>query len=304
MVSCLACGGTDLVLWARARDVEYHTTPEAFSYHRCQACHALSIADAPLDQLHRIYPSNYYSFAETRPGFVQRVKDRLDRRWFRAVTAAIPGTRLAALDVGGGTGQQLETLRAADPRFVRTVVVDLDDAAESRAVARGHEYVRARIEHADVSGPFDLVLLLNLIEHVADPAAVLRKVRTLLSPNGVVLVKTPNYDSLDARLFRHRNWGGYHCPRHWVLFTQPSFAQLAQGAGLRVRSWSYTQGAPFWAVSVLALLETHRLAHVSAARPAWQHALYAPLSAFFAAVDFARRPLAPLSQMTFALETA
>ena len=32
-------------------------------------------------------------------------------------------------------------------------------------------------------------------------------------------MKTPNVEGLDAKLLRHRNWGGYHAPRHWVLFT-------------------------------------------------------------------------------------
>src|SRR6185503_4606658 len=159
--------------------------------------------------------------------------------------------------IGGGNGQQLSSLRAADVRIRRSVVVDLDEKAEQAARALGHEYVRARVEDARVDGTFDVILLLNLIEHVANPAAVLRKAGSLLSPTGVLVIKTPNHRSLDARLFRRRNWGGYHCPRHWVLFTRESFERLAASAGLRVVRTSYTQGAPFWAVSVLAWLDAH-----------------------------------------------
>ena len=137
--------------------------------------------------------------------------------------------------------------------------------------------------------------------NVADPVNVLRHLRSLVSHNGVVLVKTPNVDSLDARLFRHSNWGGYHCPRHWVLFTPQSFADAARGAGLTVRSWRYTQGAPFWAVSTLAWLDEMGVTSINAQRPAWQHPLYAPFAAGFAAFDFLRRPISSLSQMTFAL---
>jgi SAM-dependent methyltransferase len=236
-----------------------------------------------------------------RPSIVYRVKDWLDRRWFRGITRDIPGASLAVLDVGGGTGQQLATLKAADARVSRTVIVDLDDKAEAVARAAGHEYVRARIEDASLRGPFDVILLLNLIEHVEDPLAVLTKVRALLSPRGVVLIKTPNYDSLDAHLFRHRNWGGYHCPRHWVIFTQPSFQRLVESSGLRVKRWQYTQGAPFWTVSVLAWLADRGVIRVTRGRPAWTHPLYAPVAAAFAEFDFTRGFASRLSQMTFAL---
>jgi len=126
-------------------------------------------------------------------------------------------------------------------------------------------------------------------------------VRKLLSPNGVVLVKTPNYDALDARIFRHHSWAGFHCPRHWVLFTKPSFEALAGKAGLATRHFAYTQGAPFWAASVLMWLASKGLASVSQQRPVFSHPLFALLSAGFAGFDFMRRPFAKTSQMFFIL---
>jgi SAM-dependent methyltransferase len=235
---------------------------------------------------------------------VYRVKDWLDRRWFRHLTRRVPGAELSALDIGGGNGQQLSSLRAADPRIRRTVVVDFDEEAEVAARALGHEYVRGRIEDAAVTGPFDVILLLNLIEHVADPLRVLEKARSLLAPTGLLVIKTPNHRSVDASLFRNENWGGYHCPRHWVIFTRASFEQTARKAGLRVVQASYTQGAPFWTVSVLGWLDQRHAVHITIDRPAWMHPMYAPLAALFAGIDFARGAVAPLSQMTFALARA
>ncbi len=75
--------------------------------------------------------------------------------------------------------------------------------------------------------------MLNLIEHVRRPDEVLAKARSLLTPDGFALIKTPNYDALDARIFRHRSWGGYHAPRHFVLFDRDSFARVARIKGCR-----------------------------------------------------------------------
>lgn len=284
---CPACGGAGEP-WAVVHDVEYRTSDDEFAYARCTQCAVVFLPDPPVDRLAEIYPSTYYAYAEDERSVVQKVKSALDRRQFRRLLAGIPGSSLAALDVGGGDGWLLSTLRSVDERIQRTVVVDLDEHAKERAAARGHESFCGRIEDYDDPGPFDVVLLLNLIEHVADPGEVLRRLAGLLSPGGVILVKTPNVDSLDARLFRHRDWGGYHCPRHWVLFDRPSFVALAERSGLTARNVAYTQGAPFWTVSVLAGLARRRLVRITPERPVFEHPLFAPLAAGFAAFDLAR----------------
>jgi 2-polyprenyl-3-methyl-5-hydroxy-6-metoxy-1,4-benzoquinol methylase len=299
--ACLACGARQSTQWATATDEEYHSGTERYSFRRCQACGVLFIQPVPRDRLHEIYPANYYSFAGPDRSWVQRLKATLDRRLFRSLLRRLPGPALRVLDVGGGTGWELTLIRSIDPRVKVTVVVDIDEGAAAGAMAGGHQYFCGRIEDYSTEERFDLVLMLNIIEHVEDPAAVLEKVAALLAPNGVVLVKTPNYDSADARLFRHRNWAGYHCPRHWVLFTKESFIALARRSGLALQGFKYTQGAPFWATSIVIQLAKKNIIDVSAERPPVNHRVYGALSAVFATFDFARRPFAKLSQMFLVL---
>jgi 2-polyprenyl-3-methyl-5-hydroxy-6-metoxy-1,4-benzoquinol methylase len=294
---CLACGGAELEPWTRSRDTEYRTTSESFALQRCRACDALSIDPVPADRLHEIYPPTYYSFASGKRSFATRVKEALDRRRFARLLRALPGASLSALDVGGGSGYLLDLVKRADPRVTTTQVVDFDVDAERVARERGHGTYLGRIEDYATEQRFDLVLLLNLIEHVADPGAVLAKARTLLRPGGVILVQTPNWRCLDERLFRRRDWGGYHTPRHWVLLTRPSLEALVARAGLRVQRFAYTQGGWFWAVSVLAWLQGFGLVRASAARPLNRHPLFGALAALFAAFDFARLPFSRGSQM-------
>jgi SAM-dependent methyltransferase len=294
---CLACGGGDLETWATARDVEYHSVADSFRYLRCAECSALSIDPVPRGRLAEIYPENYYSFAGGTGSPVERVKRWLDRRMFRKLFGALPGETLAALDVGGGSGWLLGEARAVEPRLRRTVVVDIDGGAQAAAEAAGHEFHRCRVEDFRGDGRFDLIFLLNLIEHVEDPVAVLARMRELLAPGGRILVKTPNHDSWDSRLFRHRSWGGYHCPRHWVLFTPESFALAAAKAGLGVERVQLTQGAPFWAVSVLEWMQRRGWVRVDRERPMYRHPLFAPLLGLAAAFDILRKPFARPSQM-------
>ena len=297
---CLACGGARLESWARARDLEYFAVDDGFHYRRCTGCGSVSIDPVPDDRLEAIYPPSYYSFAADRSP-LQRIKLWLDGRLFRRLFAGIETAELAALDVGGGTGWLLDHARALEPRLATTVVVDLDGGARAEAEAAGHTFVLGRIEDFDTNRKFDLILMLNLIEHVRDPSTVLAKMRALLAPGGQILIKTPNVDSLDARLFRGSYWGGCHCPRHFVLFTPESFQALVVRAGLAVDRLKFTQGAPFWCWSILAFLHRRGLIQAGRDRPLYRHPLTAPLTALFAAVDFLRLPFMRTSQMLLTL---
>jgi SAM-dependent methyltransferase len=302
--ACLVCGGTETRLWAHARDIEYRTSDEEFTYFRCADCRALFIDPVPGDRLREIYPANYYSYGAPGRSPINGIKTWLDQRFFRKILARAQGSALRVLDVGGGAGWELSALRASDPRVKETWVVDLDPNAAALAEKNGHRYFCGRIEDFDSPLKFDVIMLLNLIEHVQHPGAVLARIASLLSPGGVVIVKTPNHDAWDARLFRNHNWAGYHCPRHWVLFTRPGFTALAGRSGLVVKEAAYTQGAPFWTASILGWLAARGLARITPERPAPYHPLFGILAAAFAGLDFMRRPFARTSQMFFVLGRA
>jgi 2-polyprenyl-3-methyl-5-hydroxy-6-metoxy-1,4-benzoquinol methylase len=297
---CLACGSKESTLWASARDEEYRTNDDEFRYFRCATCGVLFIDPVPLDRLSEIYPTNYYSFGAPKASLVTSIKERLDAKLFKKTLATLPGESLRVLDVGGGAGWQLNTVRATDARISHTHIVDLDPGAAHLAREHGHEYFCGRVEEFETNLKFDLILMLNLVEHVADPRGVLAKMRALLPAHGVLLVKTPNYDALDARIFKDASWAGYHCPRHWVLFTKESFEALAASEGLAVKRFSYTQGAPFWAASTLFWMG----ATVTRERPVFSHPLFGLLTAGFAALDFSRIAFSKTSQMFFTLGPA
>jgi SAM-dependent methyltransferase len=294
---CPVCRARRSSLFARTRDVEYFTSPAQFEYFRCEECRAVFLKHPPMEQLPVIYPGNYYSFQPATASLASRVKDALDKRLFRWCLAQLPPGDLAVMDVGGGTGYQLDLVRAVEARVKKTTVVDLDPDAETIARKHGHEYFHGRIEDFQSPIRYHLVLALNLIEHVADPLAVLTKMQECLAPGGMIVIKTPNLDSWDARLFRHHNWGGFHCPRHWVLFDEVSFLALARRAWLVPIQMKLTQGAPFWAVSFLAALHARGWIKLGPSRPAFTHPLYKLFILLFAAFDFLRSPFAKTSQM-------
>jgi SAM-dependent methyltransferase len=288
-------------VWARAWDIEYGTVPDSYRYYRCRGCDAISISPLPDSQLTTIYPPTYYSFASAesalgRQNPVTRVKAALDRRRFRSLLDRLKRPEVRVLDVGGGSGSVVESLLRASDRPASATVVDIDPASAERARRRGLEFFLGRFEDFPDDRAFDVVLMLNLLEHVANPREVLGKARSLLASDGLVWLQTPNYRSLDARIFRNHSWAGLHCPRHWVVFGEDGLRGVLAASGLEPVSFERTQAGSFWAASILGL--AHRQPpEKRAARPLPQHPLYLPLAAFGAGLDFATKRIRRTSQV-------
>ena len=231
-----------------------------------------------------------------------RLKEWLDKRFFKRILKPLPAQEISVLDIGGGTGWMLDVLKKTNSRINFTQIVDIDEKAKRIAEENSHAYFEGTIENFATDKKFHLILMLNLIEHVAAPLSVLQKAQSLLAPGGIIVIKTPNTDSWDARLYKKSYWGGLHCPRHWVIFSEKSFRQLLQSTALKIKKLTYTQGAPFWAFSIIAALYRQKIVHISAQKPIIFHWLFAPVSAVFAVFDFIRRPFAKPSQMFIILE--
>lgn len=298
---CHLCGRALETEWARARDIEYASVQDEYRYWHCRECDALSIDPLPDDRLAEIYPPDYYSFVGSgspleEGGFVPKVKALLDRRRFDRVLVEIERTPIRLVDVGGGSGGVAERIVRTSDRPVQATVIDIDPASIEVAQQRGLGTFLGRFEDFPADAQFDVVLMLNVIEHVADPLACLAKSRNLLAPGGLIYLQTPNFRSLDARLFRSRSWAGLHCPRHWVVFSTEGLRSALVRSGLRPTRLSHTQAGSFWAASLLG--SRHRIPPPKRReRPLVKSPAYLPLAAAGAGFDFLTLPIRRTSQV-------
>ena len=284
-----------------AKDYEYFSVEDEFTYYGCAGCGTIFIHPVPVEDLKKIYPSNYYSFVNKPKNSVVRLKEWLDKRFFKKILKQLQAQPIHVLDVGGGTGWMPDVLKKTNQRIGLIQIVDIDNKAKKITEEKGYAYFEGTIESFTTENRFQLILMLNLIEHVANPLAVLQKAESLLAPGGIIVIKTPNTISWDARLYKKSYWGGLHCPRHWTIFSEKSFRILLQSTQLKIKKLQYTQGAPFWAFSIISALYRKRIVRISAQKPIIFHWLFAPLSAVFAVFDFVRKPFAKTSQMFIVL---
>ena len=127
------------------------------------------------------------------PVRLKYVRDQIDQHWQGDECSRHPLAAKTALDVGCGAGLLAEPLARLGAK-----VTGLDAAAPLIAVAREHARASAlEIDYragelAELDGQFDLITCMEVIEHVADPAAFVKQLAARLAPNGLLILSTPN----------------------------------------------------------------------------------------------------------------
>ncbi|MFA5196794.1 MAG: class I SAM-dependent methyltransferase [Bacteroidales bacterium] len=237
-----------------------NTTSLTFPVYRCRTCQLTYLYPRPdVSELKTIYPPDYYSynFSINKPesksnkrSFVKSIWFWLNLRTYR--TRILPfvshptGRPLRILDVGCGAGAQLDNIRKLFPDS-ETHGVDINKIAIEKAKDSSHKVYCGRFEDIDFpKGYFDVVYSIHVLEHVERPDIFMRKCLDLLSPDGIVLIETPNTDSLDYKMLKKRHWGGYHPPRHWYLFNIETFRHLSKQLNAEIISFAPYNTAVFW----------------------------------------------------------
>jgi 2-polyprenyl-6-hydroxyphenyl methylase/3-demethylubiquinone-9 3-methyltransferase len=127
------------------------------------------------------------------PVRLKYVRDMVDQHWQCDECGRTPLASKTALDVGCGAGLLAEPLAR-----LGATVTGIDAAPEVIAVAREHaEGQRLSIDYRSgdvqqLEGKFDLITCMEVIEHVADPAAFVTALARRLAPNGLLILSTPN----------------------------------------------------------------------------------------------------------------
>ena len=102
--------------------------------------------------------------------------------------------------------------------------------ASDQARSRGLDVHAGTLEDYDPQGrTFDAVALWDVLEHLSDPVAALRRVAQLLVPGGILAFTTINIGSVGARLFRGR-WPWF-MRMHLHYFTSQSLRELVRQEG-------------------------------------------------------------------------
>ena len=161
----------------------------------------------------------------------------------KIVSLVPPATRV--LEFGCATGYMSQVLKE---RLGCTVVgIEIDRDAATLAEQHTERVIVGDAEKIDYATElagevYDVVMFADVLEHLKEPADVLRRVRPFVSDNGIVIASIPNIAHASVRLallggeFRYREWGLLD-DTHLRFFTRASIQDLFEETGYAVTHW-------------------------------------------------------------------
>ena len=186
------------------------------------------------------------------PVRLKYIRDRLDQHWQGDECSRTPLAGKTALDVGCGAGLLAEPLAR-----LGAAVTGIDASPEVVAAARDHalgmglevDYRAGDVQ--SLEGRYDLITAMEVIEHVADPAAFVAALAQRLAPDGLLVMSTPNATGWSRLLIITLGEGLGRIPRgthEFERFIGPErMKMLLADAGLKCLdvegiAWSPTRG--------------------------------------------------------------
>ena len=201
--------------------------PHAVS--RCDSC-GLGFLDSHVHETGEdtVYDEGFYTSQNMVKVPSEGIRECLPK--VRFVRKYRPTGRL--LDVGCGLGYFLAA--AQQEGFTVCGMEESGWATEYIRKEFGFPVWPAPLETSALEGgSLDVCTMWQVIEHVPDPLAVLRKIRDLLKAGGVLIMETRNHRGFDAKMLLER-WGGWALPYHLWHFDPASLRLLSETAGFRV----------------------------------------------------------------------
>jgi methionine biosynthesis protein MetW len=163
------------------------------------------------------------------------------------IIRALMPDNVRVLDVGCGTGRQTCAINEGKNNDV--VGVEPDPLRAAAARSRGLNVYEGVFNDPFVAafGTFDVIILADVLEHVADPAQMLALVRGCLRARGSVIISVPNVAHWTVRFrlllgrFDYAD-GGIMDATHLRWYTRKSLLSLLHNAGFDVASIGCSAG--------------------------------------------------------------
>lgn len=176
----------------------------------------------------------------------------------KEILELMPKFSKRVLEIGCGSGQTLELIKHLK-LCESTVGIELFEQAAQSASQRVDKVYQLDIEREAVPsdlGQFELILILDVLEHLVDPWAVLRRIHCdHLKPGGKMIISLPNarHFTCVAPLVINGEFNyqerGVLDKTHLRFFTQKSGERMLDGAGLSIEKvkrtsleWSLNSG--------------------------------------------------------------
>jgi 2-polyprenyl-3-methyl-5-hydroxy-6-metoxy-1,4-benzoquinol methylase len=204
---------------------DYFKTQEAFDLVLDSSRDLLITSPQPaLENLASYYNGQeYISHSNTQKGcvpFFYNLVQKWSLKSKKNLVNKLSSGRGTLLDIGAGSGAFCETVKQNSWE-----VYGVEPNEKARKIAaQKNIFLQQSIENFK-GQQFDVVTLWHVLEHLPDLENTIIAIQELLTPNGILIVAVPNYNSFDANYYKGF-WAAYDTPRHLWHFSQKAMRKL------------------------------------------------------------------------------
>lgn len=236
-VECPLCGG-ESKKWGEKN---------SYTLYQCTECKLLFVH--PLPKQIDVYSQDYFSGAQEGFGYVDYDADKepmipvFERYLDMCKTYGKPKGKL--FDIGAATGFFLEIAqkRGYDVSGVEYSSYATEKAKSKNLQVYSGDLLDPSIKETLEDGTYSVVSMLDVIEHMQHPFLQLEKVASMLEKDGLLLINTPNGESMLAKLLKTK-WHLVVPPEHLFYFSPINLGAYLETSGFEV-VYSGTIGKTF-----------------------------------------------------------
>ncbi len=276
-VNCDLCGSTRSKKILVRKDLNTHVEGD-FILVQCLDCGLIYQNPRPeLSSFEEIYPADYDQY--THKNLDEPNTNFLSNFGIRKRIIKIKKYKKSGnlCDIGCATGDFLDGLR----KDKSWKLFGVEPSAKAFEYLQGQGFTLFNGFFTSFSFPnvkFDVITMWNVIEHLQSPFLTLLEIKKSLTPDGLVVFTTPNFDSFDRNIFG-KFWIGFELPRHFYVFSNKTIELLLQKAGFELIDKSCLYGAH--ALFMTSLLFKLRSKKINS--PFWKKFLFStPIKLLFA----------------------
>lgn len=252
-IKCNICQADNYQVLFRSRDrLSKKIDKQLFNLVKCLNCGLIYLNPQPSpEELKKYYPENYEPYIDKETIFKYSCLSKLLKKIFNIYRIKskrqtkndwpIDKSRINYLDFGCGGGFHLARVRQRHPNW-KLYGLDNNQFACKAAKEKGLMIFCGDIREVELPKKFfDLINMSQVIEHLSNPKNVLMRLNKTMRKGGKIIISTPNFNSLAAKLFKSY-WYALDSPRHLFLFTPKTLLTLLNKTGFILKKIEYKKG--------------------------------------------------------------
>ena len=215
--NCPVCNSTSFSSFLVCKD--YTVSKEEFQIVECNSCQFRFTNPIPEENaIGQYYESeDYISHSNTSKDLISKIyqkarKGAIENK-HQLVSSRVSGRDW--LDIGCGTGDFMSYCKS---KGLNIKGIEPSEKARAFGIQEyGLEIFPEKALEDFSPESVDAITMWHVLEHVYPLQNRVKKILSLLRPNGVAFIAVPNCNSLDARIYK-AHWAAYDVPRHLYHF--------------------------------------------------------------------------------------